>query len=637
MAASSSISSDDVVDLGSADNLDEATSKIFFSDGDATGADLSWPAAAEITSTLTSQSMLDTLCETHGVPKEYRPICANHFGWCACTTPPAGSRTMCVYAAALDAGLRFPLHSFYARVLAHYGLAPSQLSPNAWSYLAAFVLRCKEAGVEPMASAFRYFFSICTKRRNGEHTGWHHFQPFTDGGRRLFTGTLPSKAGWKSRFFFLESPTRLNWNCRGKWGKPKKEGARRVELTNYVIEKLKQMPAIDLKSFLNNHVQHLPVGDYVSLTQLQTRVKAEARGATASGAVAAETESPSTRKRKSPAQALSSPQTVQSFAGSTELSSGMASTGPAAVFRNEGIREPVNMPLPQRSAGFTPDSSLIGGFSNGGRSTEPNPPQLQNLAGSSGSASIRAFIGNGITRETTPVQLQSGLPQIRAFSSNGDNSFTTLPQQQSFPDSRSWPWGLPHGRDVGTEGRSELSSPQHRMCTSDALQLWEAITERDEMLRAANAKAGEHAAKIAKLNEELLLVKAWNVQHQNALANYAAKQVHLSERLNVATHQNNQLKEEHARVEMEYMAEHNQLISHRRLASVEVEQLKSEHAAVVMQLKEEHAAEKALLKEELAAENARLKEELEAEVTQLKMMLVDYNDMGCSPVRTEDQ
>jgi hypothetical protein len=109
MAASSSISSDDVVDLGSADNLDEATSKIFFSDGDATGADLSWPAAAEITSTLTSQSMLDTVCETHGVPKEYGPICANHFGWRACTPPPAGSRTKCVYAAALDAGLRFPL------------------------------------------------------------------------------------------------------------------------------------------------------------------------------------------------------------------------------------------------------------------------------------------------------------------------------------------------------------------------------------------------------------------------------------------------------------------------------------------------------------------------------------------------
>ena len=50
MAVLSSCSDDgEVVDLGEADKLDDAT-KIFFSDGDSVGSPVSWPAAAAITS-----------------------------------------------------------------------------------------------------------------------------------------------------------------------------------------------------------------------------------------------------------------------------------------------------------------------------------------------------------------------------------------------------------------------------------------------------------------------------------------------------------------------------------------------------------------------------------------------------------
>jgi len=125
MAAPSSSSDDgEVVDLGEAGDPDNAT-KIFFSDGDSVGAPLSWPAAAAITSALTSQTTLLSLCDRYGVPKEFRPACAGHLGWAACQTPPVGSNTICVSAAALETGLRFPLHDFYARVLCHYRLAPS--------------------------------------------------------------------------------------------------------------------------------------------------------------------------------------------------------------------------------------------------------------------------------------------------------------------------------------------------------------------------------------------------------------------------------------------------------------------------------------------------------------------------------
>ncbi|CAN6275201.1 unnamed protein product [Urochloa humidicola] len=177
-------SDDDFVEICDADQLHDATnasvSSSSASDGDS--AATSCPAAEAITSTLTCVDTLRTLCAMHGVPREYgyKPIFTAHLGWAACTPPPPGSNAICVYAAALEADLRFPLHGFYVRVLRHLGIAPSQLMPNAWSCLAAFVLRCEDAGVPPLVSEFRYFFAICGQ--NGG--GWYHFRPRTDGGLR---------------------------------------------------------------------------------------------------------------------------------------------------------------------------------------------------------------------------------------------------------------------------------------------------------------------------------------------------------------------------------------------------------------------------------------------------------------------
>ncbi|RLN34926.1 hypothetical protein C2845_PM03G32810 [Panicum miliaceum] len=130
MAASSS-SSSVVLDLGKAADGDTTTSAIFFSDSDAAGAASSWPAAEAITSTLTSEGTLRDLLDRYGVPREFKPVwCASNQGWTACTPPPPGSNAISLYTAALDAGLRFPLHDFYGKILRHYGLAPSQLAPE---------------------------------------------------------------------------------------------------------------------------------------------------------------------------------------------------------------------------------------------------------------------------------------------------------------------------------------------------------------------------------------------------------------------------------------------------------------------------------------------------------------------------
>jgi hypothetical protein len=585
MATSSSSSS--AVDLCEAADLDDATSRLFFSDISAAGPGLSWPAASEIHSTLTSQDSLVALCSKHGVPSELTPVCAQHLGWRACTPPTVGSNKMCVYAAALDAGLRFPLHGFYARVLRHYRLAPSQLTPNTWSYLAAFVLLCQDACVEPLVSAFRYFFTICAHSHKGKPTGCHHFQPNHDVRRRLFTGTLPSWSGWKSRFFFLDCPS--GWKCQVKWGKPRKQDARRVQLTDTVIEKLKQKGCIDIKVFLAK--REMPVGDPAALAPLQSAVKAEA-GAGA----AAENASTRKRSRLSPAAVLSQRQPLP-----TSPPAGLAPIRASSTGGRSGHIPP---------AGFAP----IGASSTGGRSGHIPPPGL---------APIRASSTGGHNGHIPPP----GLPPIRA-SSTGDHSGHIPPsQQRSFGESTSTPWQLramrARAQDVSIGGSSEITPPApHTMCASDVLQLWE-----------ARANADEQAAMIAKLNQELHLVKTWNTQWQKELraagAKHAAEIAELIAHLRAANDRNNHLNEELVRLDKEYVAERDQLIGHLRTASIEVARLQAASVEVA-QLKEEHAAESAQLKEELAAEVKQLKEELADDAEQLKH---EGYTMGASDMR----
>ena len=255
MAAASS-----VVELCTLANakLDAATSAKFCHDDDGAGAGVittfSWPEAERTPSRLTSHTALQALCEKHQVPADYIPISLDN-RWVACRPPPEGSNAICVYADALEAGMRIPLHEFYVAVLGHFGLAP-----DAWRYMAAFVLLCKDAGVEPTLRAFRSFFSICTHK--GDYAGWYHFscRPYFESRSGvttgLFAGKMPRSAGWQYRFFHLQSPSTMPWPCAVKWGKPSRAAVRLPEVTweDTVVKRLLERAggsAIDVIEFLS--------------------------------------------------------------------------------------------------------------------------------------------------------------------------------------------------------------------------------------------------------------------------------------------------------------------------------------------------------------------------------------------------
>ena len=88
------------------------------------------------------------------MPKEFTARPAGDLR--ANSTPPPGA--ICVYAGALEAGMRVPLQGFFREVLAHFGIAPAQVTPNGWRFMAGFLVLCQAAGVPPSLAVFLLFF-----------------------------------------------------------------------------------------------------------------------------------------------------------------------------------------------------------------------------------------------------------------------------------------------------------------------------------------------------------------------------------------------------------------------------------------------------------------------------------------------
>ncbi|VAI83236.1 unnamed protein product [Triticum turgidum subsp. durum] len=218
----------------------------------AAAAALSRPAAYRVTSSLLTQDAVDALRRKHGVPTAYT---ARPAGDRRAFTPPP-ERAVCLYAHALEAGVRLPLHSFFSKVLTHFNLAPGQLVHSGWRVLVGFVVFCRDAGVKPSTTVFRYFFSLVTYKSGC----WYGFRADHDD-RKLFTGyCLESEETWKGRFFFLTSPE--PWPCPVLWAeRPSKYNYSSSVPERVLTSRQKRMAAkllgarstaVDLRTYLSD-------------------------------------------------------------------------------------------------------------------------------------------------------------------------------------------------------------------------------------------------------------------------------------------------------------------------------------------------------------------------------------------------
>ena len=110
---------------------------------------------------------------------------------------------VCLFEAAFENGLRFPLHPFFKCVLQHFNVCPTQLSPNFWGVLVGLlvVFRDKGLGV-PSLALLLDLFSV---KESAE--GFLYISKWSSS-KLIISDMLSSHKFWKERYFFVSG---RNW------------------------------------------------------------------------------------------------------------------------------------------------------------------------------------------------------------------------------------------------------------------------------------------------------------------------------------------------------------------------------------------------------------------------------------------
>ena len=105
-------------------------------------------------------------------------------------------KMVCFFEVAFDNGLRFPLHPFIKRVLQHFNVCPSQLSPNFWGILVGMLVFFKGLGV-PSIALFLDLFSMKEAAEGFLYLSRRASAPL------IISGLPSSHRFWKERYFFV--------------------------------------------------------------------------------------------------------------------------------------------------------------------------------------------------------------------------------------------------------------------------------------------------------------------------------------------------------------------------------------------------------------------------------------------------
>ena len=158
-----------------------------------------WPHDLDST---VSESSLGLLRDRYSVPAEFTLI-APEPGQRAYDPIPKG---FALTVDALEAGLRLPFHPVITACVAWWRISPSQMAPNSWRYLVAFLGECYYAQIAPSRS----LFLSCFRLSRGSGGYYLSARP----GFRV-SGAPSSNKGWKERFFYVCHPR--SWSFGLRW------------------------------------------------------------------------------------------------------------------------------------------------------------------------------------------------------------------------------------------------------------------------------------------------------------------------------------------------------------------------------------------------------------------------------------
>ena len=108
-------------------------------------------------------------------------------------------KMVCLFEVAFENDLRFPLHPFIKRVLQHFNVCPSQLSPNFWGIMIGLlvVFRDKGLGV-PSIVMFLDLFSVKEAAKAFLYLSKRSSAPL------IISDLSSSHKFWKERYFFVD-------------------------------------------------------------------------------------------------------------------------------------------------------------------------------------------------------------------------------------------------------------------------------------------------------------------------------------------------------------------------------------------------------------------------------------------------
>ena len=107
-------------------------------------------------------------------------------------------KMVCFFEVGFDNGLRFPLQPFIKRVLQHFNVCPSQISPNLWGILIGLLVFFRDKGLGvPSIALFLDLFSVKEATEGFLYLSKRASAP-------LIISNLPSSHKfWKEHYFFV--------------------------------------------------------------------------------------------------------------------------------------------------------------------------------------------------------------------------------------------------------------------------------------------------------------------------------------------------------------------------------------------------------------------------------------------------
>ncbi|EXB62863.1 hypothetical protein L484_008713 [Morus notabilis] len=159
-----------------------------------------------------------------------------------------------LYTVAFEYGLRLPFHPFIRTVLAHFDLAPTQLSPNVWRHMAGAIILWRICSEEKDHITLDEF-NFCYMLRYRPKTKFWFLYPRDN---RVLVLDCPKflAKGWQERFFFARgtdwefSPKERTLPCASlvpkEWGGfPDAEKLKEPKLSNFYRSRVKRALKFD--------------------------------------------------------------------------------------------------------------------------------------------------------------------------------------------------------------------------------------------------------------------------------------------------------------------------------------------------------------------------------------------------------